>query len=257
MILSIDVGIKNLAMCVMECEDKTILDTFKIHLWETYNILQPDDDKTCTSIQKNGKICNKKCLYKYKHENDFIYSCKTHFPSSTITLSKEHHIKKKLVNDFLLQDIATLFITKIKTIYEENIQIFTNLTHIVVELQPKINQKMKFISHVLYGKLVELYMGTNVPIRFVRASQKLKAYTGPVLECTLKGAYAKRKWLSIQYSIWFLENKFNTEQKNRWLPILLNSKKSDDLTDTFLMAINTLHGLPKRQTKDKNGKCIK
>jgi hypothetical protein len=116
---------------------------------------------------------------------------------------------------------------------------------------------MLFTSHVLYGKLVELYKDTDVTIRFVRASQKLKAYTGPEIKCALKGKYAQRKWLSIQYTKWFLENKFSKEQKEKWLPVFLAHKKADDLSDCALMAINSITGIPKKQLKHKNGNELK
>jgi hypothetical protein len=118
---------------------------------------------------------------------------------------------------------------------------------------------MKFTSHILYGKLVELYRGTKCTIRFVRASQKLKAYTGEPLEtkCPRKGEYAKRKWLSIQYGTWFLENKFCKEERDKWLPYIQMHKKKDDCHDTLLFCINAIVGIPKKQRKQKNGQDIK
>jgi hypothetical protein len=106
----------------------------------------------------------------------------------------------------------------------------------------------------MYGKFVELFKNT-IPIRFVRASQKLRAYTGPPIECKLKGAYARRKFLSIKYGYWFLENKFSQEQKDKWLPTL--TSKIDDRFDGLLMAINSITGIPKKQITNKKGKCIK
>ena len=102
-----------------------------------------------------------------------------------------------------------------------------------------------------------MFYGKKTTIRFVRAANKLKAYTGPIIECKLKGSYAKRKWLSIQYTKWFLENKFNNVQKENWIEDFMNCGKMDDRADSFLMAINGLYGIPKRQMTDKNGKCIK
>jgi hypothetical protein len=96
------------------------------------------------------------------------------------------------------------------------------------------------------AKFVELYKNT-IPIRFVRASQKLHAYTGPQIECKLKGKYAQRKWYSIQYTKWFLENKFSKEEKEKWLHNFLTKDVKPDMADTFLMAINGLHGIPKKQ----------
>jgi hypothetical protein len=142
---------------------------------------------------------------------------------------------------------------RLQEIYDKN-PVFKTLTSILIELQPKCNPKSLFVSHILYGKFVELYKNT-IPIRFVRASQKLRAYTGPKIECKLKGKYAQRKWLSIQYGQWFLENKFSQEQRDKWLPTLTG--KLDDRHDTLLMCINAIIGISKKQITNKKGKCIK
>lgn len=237
MILTIDVGLRNLSMCIMS--GKKDLSTYTIHLWETYNVLDADDYK-CQGTFKNGKLCNRKCTYKYG--DPVVYCCKTHFPKD-IKVTKNNHYKKKRVDDYLLQDIALVFIQRVRAIYDANVDLFQKLISIGIELQPKMNRKMVFTSHILYATLVELFKDT-IPIRFVRASQKLKAYTGPELVCHLKGAYAKRKWLSIQYCIWMIQHKMKSQEA--WLPIFENHPKKDDLSDVFLMAINTLYGIPKK-----------
>ena len=260
MILTIDIGLRNLAFCIMS-GDKTDLSTYKIHLWDVFNTLDNDDYK-CEDKFKNGNICGRKCTYKYTKINtienteQIIYCCKTHFPK-TLKIESKHVFKKKTIDSYLLQDIAKIFIERINQIYNEHKVLFDSLTHIFIELQPKVNRKMVFTSHILYGKFVELYKDTTIPIRFVRASKKLLAYTGPEIICKLKGEYAKRKWLSIEYSRWFLENKFIKEQKEKWLPFFLSSTKADDLSDTLLMSINAIHGIPKKQLTNKKGRCIK
>lgn len=254
MILTIDIGIRNLSMCAMSCDDKTDMASYKIHLWDVYNTLDNgDSNNICDQSQKNGKVCGKKACIKNDCEGGVIYTCKTHSNKSV----KCTVIKTKKVNDYLLQDIAKIVLSKIDDIYTSNKDIFDNLTKISIELQPKVNQKMKFTSHIIYGKLVEIMKETRCEIRFVRASQKLKAYTGPEIKCTVKNAYQRRKYLSIEYTKWFLENKFNKEERERWIPILENHSKKDDVADTYLMAINVLYGIPKKQTRQKNGKCIK
>lgn len=233
-ILTIDIGIRHLSMCIMDCLDKNSLETFKIHLWETYNTLEMDNH-FCNSLTKSEKICGKKCMYKYRNDTpQEIYTCKTHFPKE-IPIKKENHYKRKLIKDYKLQEIAKTVISKVQEIYDNNLHLFGQLTQIVIELQPRFNPSMKFTSHVIYGKLVELCQ--NAEIKFVRGSQKLKAYKGPYLKCTLKGKYNQRKWLSVEYTRWFLKNKFNEEQQT-WLKVL--SGKADDKADTFLMAINVL-----------------
>lgn len=241
-VLAIDIGIRNLSMCIMSCEDPKNFETFEINLWETFDTLETDE-QLCSAVQKNGKICNRKCNFKYKKESEMLYSCKTHYPK-TKTIEKINQNKKKLIKDYLLQDIASIVLKKIQCIYEENLEIFNQLTGVIIELQPTLNPRMKFISHIVYGKIVEIFLDSSTTVRFVGASKKLLAYTGPYIECKLKGAYAKRKWLGVQYGQWFLENKFSNEQRDKWSPTLMG--KLDDRFDGLLMAINAITGIPKK-----------
>lgn len=242
MILSVDIGLKNLAMCVMTCSKAKDFKSYNIRLWEVYNILEEEDYSNikCNGKLKNGKTCGKKCGYKYPQEGCNNYCCKTHFPKNIKLEQSKHVIKTKKVADYLLQDIARSVLQKVTHIFTENKETMSDVTKVIIELQPKINNKMKLISHLIYGKFVELFLDKpKTTIRFVRASQKLKAYTGPVVECKLKGAYARRKFLAVQYTNWFLNNKFN-EECQEWLTRFQASPKKDDLSDTFLMAINGL-----------------
>lgn len=257
MILAIDIGIKNLSLCCIESQNANDMLSYNICLWNVYDTIN-EQDHLCQSKKKNGDLCNKKCLYKwYDNNKQTIYCCKTHFPKHLLPPQKENLFKKRLINDYLLQDIAKIVLKKLQEIYDSHKELFDQITNIIIELQPKINQKMKFISHIIYGKLVELYYDKKTTVRFVRAAQKLKAYTGPFIECKLKSSYAKRKWLSVQYVRWFFENKFSENQKQIWLQHFENHTKKDDLSDTCLMAINFLYGIPKHQRTDRKGRCIK
>lgn len=259
MIICIDIGLRNLALSCMSYTDKTDLSTYRIEFWDVYNILDGDSYE-CEGIQKSGKVCGKKCSLKYKKElvldlncitkgtasPDYIFTCKTHFPKTLDCKAKEHIFKVKKIDDYLLQDIAKKIINKVQDIYIEKMSCL-EIESIYLELQPALNKKAVFTSHIIYGKLTELYKDTPVTIRFVRAVHKLKAYDGPHIECKLKGAYAQRKWLSVQYTRWFLENKFSQEQRDIWLPYFESQKsKVDDLSDTMLMVINAIYGIPKK-----------
>ena len=249
MILSIDIGLKNLSYNIMNATDRNDFSTYKIHLWETYNTLE-DDLHICEGTLKNGNSCNRNAKYTV---NPNFY-CKMHLPKGTV-ITKKNTLKKKLIKDYLLQDLVTIFLKRMQTIYDDNRELFDQVKTILIELQPKVNPTMQTISHVLYGKFVELYFDKDTKIRFIRANTKLKAYTGPPIECKLKGAYPRRKWFSIQYCRWFLENKFSREQCERWLPVLESGRA--DNSDTFLYSINAIHGMPKSQALSKKGKCIK
>lgn len=243
MLLTIDIGIKHLSLCIMKATDKTDLKTYEIQLWDVYNTLE-DTTKYCNSHTKSGSICNKICKYVC---NETFY-CKTHFPKD-IPIKKNNNYKEKVIKDYPLQEIARSVLNKLNEIYEINKEIFSQITDIFIELQPTFNPSMKLISHVIYGKLVELLSNCN--IKFVRASQKLKIkYDGPELVCNLKGKYAQRKWMSIQIVKYILENKFSQEQSNKWLPKFIEQGTADE-GDTFLMAINGLYGIPKKEVKSK------
>lgn len=230
--MCIDVGLRNLSICIMNSN-------YEILLWDVFNVLD-SDDYHCQGKFKNGKECGRKCTMKYIEQDVFLFTCATHFPKD-ITKTKANHFKKKSINEYPLQEIAKVVIQRINELYTLNNDIFKQLNVVFIELQPKLNPKAVFTSHILYGKLVELYKDTSVVIKFVRASQKLKAYTGPEIKCNLKGIYAQRKWLSIEYCKWFLENKFSSEQKEKWLPLFLAHTKADDAADSFLMAINAIN----------------
>lgn len=243
MILTIDVGLKNLSLCIMNASNAKDVSTYEIMLWDVYNIMEGAilDFYCPQSLKSKDGICGKKCKFKYTEQDKEFYCCKKHFPKSK-KITKQNMIIVKKISNFLLQDIVKILLLKFETIYNDNIDIFLQVKEVYIELQPKINQKMKMISHILFGKIIDLYKDSEqfFKIRFVSASKKLRAYKGPVIECDKKSKYGKRKWLSIQYTKWFLENEFSEEQRCKWLDFLNQNKKSDDIADTFLMCINAI-----------------
>lgn len=233
--LCIDIGLRNLSLCIMNSN-------FEILFWEVYNVLDSDNYR-CPKLLKDGKICDKKCSLKYQENNAkedvYTYTCKIHFPKD-IEITKNHRFHSKNINEYPLQEIAEIFLSKIQSIYDANLELFKNLDSINIELQMQTNKKAMFISHILYGKFIDLYKDNPKPIRFVRASQKLKIYDGPEISCPLKNEYAKRKWLGIEHMKWFLNNHFSEEQRNQWISWLSKHTKQDDLCDSGLMAINAI-----------------
>lgn len=251
MILSIDIGIHNLAMCIMSADNVKDFKTYKIHLLQVYDILEDTDHHCKSPLKKNKKICNKKCGFKYKENEIWIYTCKLHAPKQEIKLIE---YKRKTIDKYLLQDLITIMLNKINEIYQEHTELFENLQKIHIELQPSKNPKAKLISHIIYGKLIDIYINKEFEppeIKFIPAKQKLKIhYTGPELICKLKSDYAKRKWMSVEICKWYLQTQFNEEQRDLWLPILLNDK-SDDKSDCACYSINGLYGIPKIKNQRK------
>lgn len=211
--MAVDVGIKNLAFCCMDND-------YNVYFWDNVNLIEDETDNKCSSLTKKNTICNKKA--KGKCEGN--YMCKTHFPKN----KKIIQVKPKKVNSFLLQDIALLVQEKINFIHEQHEEIH-DIDKIVIELQPRVNQKMKFISHIIYSELVRLYKNTTTQVRFVPASRKLRGIM--YKKYNLKNTYANRKKMSIMYVEDFIKNNESLMEKFKGF------SKRDDACDTFAMCL--------------------
>jgi hypothetical protein len=249
MILAIDVGLKNLSICIMSKVQNEAHSTINIHAWDVFNILSSEDEEfKCDALMKNGKECGKTCKYKYDENGITKYSCKLHFPKN-ITIKKENTIVPIKIKDIELQVIVKMMIKKVIEIYNNNSNHFKDLDKILIELQPKCNDKMKLLSHIIYGKIIDLLIDSNnVDIKFIRATQKLKIYDGPDIECTLKDGYAKRKFMSIKYTEYFIDKLCNETEKLLWKERFEAVKKKDDMADVFCYCIGHLYD---KKTKKK------
>ena len=72
-------------------------------------------------------------------------------------------------------------------------------------------------------------------IQMINARIKLKAYLGPEIQCEIKDKYKKTKFLGIQYTQWMIHNKSTVSDIHKTL--FENSKKKDDLADSYLQGI--------------------
>jgi hypothetical protein len=80
-LISFDVGIKNLAYCIIESNtDKTILPNYNFNVldWDIINLLETDNNNKCCAPIYNSK-CDEKVKY-YVKKNDKIlgYICQKH-----------------------------------------------------------------------------------------------------------------------------------------------------------------------------------
>ncbi len=94
-VLSFDVGIINLAYCLLEINDND--KTFKILSWDIIN-LAADNRSICSYVKNNKKVCDKiaKCVVKI-NKNNCKYFCKAHVTKAEL---KVHNmdIKYSLIN---------------------------------------------------------------------------------------------------------------------------------------------------------------
>lgn len=158
-ILSIDVGIYNLAMCILNVETDA-----EIEFWKDINILK---GKEYCSVPK----CKRVATHVHEGKN-YCIKCKTTlFP------------KKRLSN------IKTALNTSIENIAEElyntlDKETFDNIDLVLIENQPTKNIKMKNISMLLLG----YFTMKKIKCTFINANKKMELITDK-----LPNTYSNRK----------------------------------------------------------------
>ena len=116
-LLSFDVGIKNLAYCILDLSQNDL----NVVEWNVLNLCDSQNNTTiqqhtCTEIQKNGKCCGKAA--KYFRNN--IYNCEKHAKNSKkYQLPKKEHsaaflkkMKMEQLREFRQRTLGILGISK-------------------------------------------------------------------------------------------------------------------------------------------------
>lgn len=264
-ILSIDVGIKNLAICLFE---KSPVDqNFKVTKWDVVNISQ-QETHTCCFVEKND-ICNKLAKFKkvdqcfcLKHSKkqqlqiptteqkpSFINKQKV---QKLFEMADNHNIKYdskikkadliKLINEHINKNYFDTIESKnaadvdlfniginIKMCFNKLFENEENLDYVIIENQiSPIATRMKTIQ----GMIVQYFIMANVKvenIEFISASNKLKD-----CDASDKKTYSDRKKLGISKCLGILMSDFRF---NEHVDFFNKHKKQDDLSDSFLQGI--------------------
>lgn len=264
-ILSIDVGIKNLAFCLFEKTSTN--DHFNITKWDTINISEKENFK-CHFIDKN-EACSKPAKFKkedkcycLKHSKKQNFSIPTPEQKPNFInkqkiqklfeiadshgIKYENKIKKTDLINLINQYISNNFFQNIVTTNAADVNLFdignnikyhfdklfnneNLIDYVIIENQiSPIATRMKTIQ----GMIVQYFIMANLTvhhIEFISAANKLK-------DCDIKdkGTYGDRKKLGISKCLGILttDNRFSEH-----LEYFNKHKKKDDLSDSFLQGM--------------------
>lgn len=267
-IISIDVGIKNLAICLFEKNQHN--EEFKISKWEVIN-LADKENFACGKADKNKK-CNSPAKYQ-KNEQFFCTKHAKKEPFSLPIKELKHSFLKKQTLQKLIQ-IAVQYgicyttpvkkdnlIKNIQEYYYNNCfqEIITenaskiDLINISINIKNKLNELLADVDSIEYviienqistiatrmktiqGMLVQYFVMSNIyvdKIEFVSARNKLKDMVKDN-NCE-KINYATRKKMSITKCLEIITNDYKYADK---IDFFKNHKKKDDLADTFLQGL--------------------
>ena len=259
-LLSIDIGIKNLALCIIENNDDKI---FKILFWQVINLCEENIDlrNYCNNTKTPNKPCNKPAKF-FKHSNYYckLHSCKSHYKTlptefnnynrlkinSLIDLAKEYNIShdippnkeniikniQEYINNNYLEYINKNTNANDINLIDIGISIknnldkinFDNIDKVLIENQiSPIATRMKSIQ----GMISQYFILKNIfDIQFISSANKLKLFSS-----SKNTSYNERKKLGIEYTKDLL-NKYNIDEN--YITSFIASKKKDDLADCFL-----------------------
>lgn len=214
-IFSIDVGIKNLGVCLMRIDNKKNIE--EIIIWKTLSLIE-NKSEICSGVLKNGKLCKSQGKYKYednyycmKHKCDGSILNKKEKASAIDIISLGRNIKYEL--DELLKNISI------------------NIDYVIIENQiSTLASRMKTIQ----GMIIQYFIIKDIKNIDVVSSQNklklLKEYDN--VENIKKTSYTERKKLGINLTNRILDSNEKLSKNKE-----LFTGKKDDLADALLQAI--------------------
>ena len=268
-ILSIDVGIKNLAFCLFVKPHES--SHFNIAKWDIINLSQEDEIQRCKCTEKNGIICNKPAKYTL---ND-SYFCLKHskkqeyqIPTSELRpsfINKQkiqklieiadkyniHYEKPIKKNDLLFKineyitnkcfkeitstnasqiDLITIG-RNIKNKFNKIFPIEDKIDYVLIENQiSPIANRMKTIQ----GMIAQYFIMNNNTenIEFVSSINKLKEYKTEDKNTNSDYKSRKKQGITKCLEILTTDHRFNNQ-----LSYFNVHKKKDDLSDSFLQGL--------------------
>ena len=190
----------------------------------------------CSGINKNGKYCKKNALYHNKCDIEKKY-CKQHTNQSINEVEK------------IISKNNLSFFGKAKLIpqYLDSNPEFLEVDKVLIENQPVYkNPFMKSIQMILYTYYLLrgiIDKESSKPIEdiiLMDATQKLKIYDGPKIECNIKDKHGKNKFLAKEYCKYMIRDL--SDELNHFL----SHKKQDDLADSLLQALYYIRNSPSK-----------
>ena len=222
-VLSFDIGIKNLCFCELN-KDGKILD------WSIVNI---SNDVPCEHKMRTGNVCCKPSTYIFNGllDKKDMYLCTAHGKNKKYDKVKKFKNPKN--NIF---HISQNLVEKL----DEYKFCERNITDVIVENQPSLkNPTMKSIQMIVYSYFLINGIckdSSIVELEMINARNKLKVYKGEPIVCDIKETYKRNKFLAVKYC-----EKMIVDDEQKFIDLYNDSKKKDDLSDSYLQGIYYLN----------------
>ena len=259
-VLSIDVGMKNLAYCFFEIKDNN----YKIIDWDVIDLCK-QQKIMCMGKNKKGGGCNKNSKY-FKCDK---YYCKLHAKktatyklptpeynvkkikklkinemkntASNYDLSYNKKFKKQNFLDMFTRDLSNNYFNTINFINTMELSLVTYGKNLKEAFNEKKWEKIDLVlvenqigtlalrMKTLQGMIMQHFIEKDYNVKEISPTNKLKDFLG-----NKKTTYSERKKESIRITSEILIKTFFI---NKWTSHFNNHKKKDDLADSFLQGL--------------------
>lgn len=263
-ILAFDIGIKNLAWCLMTKQD----DKYTVLGWQNYDLLRGEGNEVAKVVTKCS-LCSSNASY----QRGTISTCKRHCPDThpplqdasgvilkkipsmnacrqilawkgvTGGVSSKAKAEEKLAEKFSLpiqkQKVKKAVDTELTILHDairkfvsDNAPLFKKSSHILLENQPVLkNPTMKSVQILLFATLRDILQPNPPQLLLVHASKKVQGTK------TGDAGYKERK----QGSEERVRNTFaKVVESQKWKDFFEGHGKKNDLADAFSMCLDKL-----------------
>ena len=269
-ILTFDIGIRNLAWCLLERKGTT-QKSWALSGWENFDLLAGTTSEEATK----KPVCSS-CGKRATHMVAETIICKKHVPANfqiltdlsgvpwkviptlkflktipnlpTKNLRREEiiaELRKKFAIPIVApkkskkanSDLANLH-DALQKFVDSRLELFRTAGTILLENQPAFkNPTMKSLQILLFATLRERLPG--VTVGFVHASKKTQGATGGD-----KGYSERKKASETRVDSWF--QKEDVAERGKWKDFLAGQHKKSDLCDTLCMCLDSIGSAPVR-----------
>jgi hypothetical protein len=267
-VLSIDVGIKNLAFCLFTKDDNH---PFQIVKWDIVNLSQETDFNCCIlDCGKPAKFTKNNQCYCLKHAKKQPFKMPTaevkpafinkqkiqtlHDFAAKYDIKYEKPIKKQDLVSLINKHLEPLYFDSILKINASQMNLITIGRNIKIRLDEILDEHITTITNVIIenqispianrmktiqGMIAQYFImrNSNINIEFISSINKLKDSTStPTTETKVETTYKDRKLLGIKRCLELLRPTNDT-----WKTFFSKHTKKDDLADAFLQGMWYLH----------------
>lgn len=266
-VLSIDVGIKNLAYCLIDSNIEN--NSFNIIKWDILNLCDNNNEnykcdiKSIIKKNKIEKICNRKASHLCNSSNihNANYLCSTHFKKlypNSISIKK---IKKEKINNLL--DIANKYNISLSPSNTKKQIIQLIINYIENNLFHEITSKSaNNIDLITIGISIKKLFDSNLPIHDIDKiiienqispiANRMKSIQAMISQYFIMNNKTNIYFISSVNKLKFFLQGKKTEYKERKkisieitkkllnnnnISNFINNKKKDDLADSFLQCL--------------------